>query len=144
MIDAKLVQRDSISGTAGDRSANTERAVFTFMVSSEEVPDSAGVLDLIRFRVGPKGLLETLKVQCSSTNFDFVIREKSTEELLTIYDIIAVTGSNILYYNNTVNIPIINKDDLLLPEPYIYMFFDNQDAVNDPGNIIIELGITQI
>jgi len=152
LIDAKLVSKEMVGGMVGDRSTCSWRTIFVFMVPNIEALDSvggpldsSGVLDydLIRFRIGPKALLESLKIKCASEDFDITIRDRNIEDALTIYDCLAVTGLDRYYYNAAVNVPLVNKDDLYNPDSYVYMEFVNQDS-NDTGNIIIELGVTQI
>jgi hypothetical protein len=143
IIDARLFDKRITVGTSGDR--NIIRTIFNFVVEVEEGADSTGNFDeaLIRFRVGPYTLLEDIKVFCSSADFDISVRDRAIEDVDTMHEVYVKTASNKRLYETFINIPVVNKDDLKYPEPYLYMVFTNNGTLTS-GLIEIELTVSQI
>ena len=136
MITATFVKKVPTSGGPGDRPA--QDIVYDFTVPSVGI---GAVSDTIRFWMSPHLFFGALKIVCDSTDYDLSFRDRNGVTLPTLHEILSIVNIDKYYYDNAIDLSIINSDDPVTP--YLYLVLKNNAGVAT-GLIRVKFRISQI
>lgn len=136
MITAKFVKKTTTSGGPGDRPA--QDIVYAFTIPSI---GAGAVSDTIRFLLAPQFFFGALKIVCGSIDFDLSFRDREGVTIPTLHEVLSIVNINKYFYDNAIDISIINDDGPVTP--YLYLVITNNAGVAT-GLIGVRLRISQI
>lgn len=127
---------NAASGQTTD--ASDSAAAPTGFTFDTPTTDGGGLSIEIAFPIKrPNGILKSLKVQCSSTDFDMTIYQKSGEDPGGVEDVHSFATANLASLEYELEKYYSNRDD---PETsQLYAIINNQDVGNATGVVTIDM-----